>query len=233
MGNGNQIWRPYLELLQQGMDTSKLHYKARNSRVSPYLELQGSSLYENGYSDGGDPAADVNPYVRFFSIFDPLLTPDDLGYEEFDEGLADVLLHYLADIDTKTGMCREDFYIECIIRDIERGIYGGLKEQAEFTKMEKREIARWLVSFYKTGDAVASLAGAAKSLLPGCMVSLRKGEEFVFYMQEMENRKDAAKLTFLLRLFMPLSCSYVVHWTKTYGVVGYDETMGMGNFILA
>ena len=99
MTESNQIWAPYLVMLQQEGKLEKLHYRVKNNRVSPYLELQADSLYGNGTYADGDAQLDVNPYVRFFSVFDPLLTPDDLGYEEFDQALSDVLLHYLADLD--------------------------------------------------------------------------------------------------------------------------------------
>lgn len=233
MIESNLIWAPYLILLQQEGDLTRLHYSVKNSRVSPYLELQAESLHGNGTYREGDAQLDVNPYVRFFSIFDPLLTPDDLGYEEFDQALSDIILHYLADLDIKMGMCKHDFYLKLLIQDLEQGTYGGLSELAAFTKMEKRIIAEWLLRFYHTGDGPGSLSGAANALLPVCEIYIREGEEFVFYMRQPKDEAEEKRIRFLIRLFLPLSCSCTIHWTQTYGVIGYEETMQMEDFVLA
>lgn len=233
MAQSNQIWAPYLAMLQQEKDLSRLHYTVKNNRVSPFLELLADSLHGNGNYEDGRAQLDVNPYVRFFPIFDPLLTPDDLGYDEFEQALSDILLHYLADLDIKMGMCRHDFYICLLMRDLDDGVYGGLEELRVFTKMEKRVIAEWLLTFYHTGDGPCSLSGAAGLLLPVCVIYIREGEEFVFYMRQPYDEAEEKKLRFLIRLFLPLACFCTIHWTRTYGVLGYEETLQMEDFILA
>ncbi len=233
MTESNQIWAPYLVMLQQEGKLEKLHYRVKNNRVSPYLELQADSLYGNGTYADGDAQLDVNPYVRFFSVFDPLLTPDDLGYEEFDQALSDVLLHYLADLDIRMGMCRRDFQIQLLVRDLERGAYGGVTELKEVFWVGKRGLAEWLLRFYQTGDSADSLLGAVRVLLPVCRVYIREGEEFVFYMRQPHDGTDEKRLQFLIRLFLPLACSCTIHWTMTYGVIGYEQTMQMEDFVLA
>lgn len=116
------------------------------------------------------------------------MTADDLGYEEFEQALSDIMLHYLADLDIKMGMCRHDFYIRLLMRDLERGVYGGLEELSVFTKMERRVIAEWLLTFYHTGDGPCSLSGAVHALLPICVIYIREGEEFVFTCGSRRNR---------------------------------------------
>lgn len=233
MVESNQIWAPYLSMLQREGDLTRLHYTVKNNRVSPYLELQAESLHGNGTYEDGFARLDVNPYVRFFSIFDPLLTPDDLGYEEFDQALSDLILHELADLDIKMGMCKHDFQIRMLMRDLEQGVYGGLAELEAFTKMEKRIIAEYLLAFYHTGDGPGSLSGVVRALLPICEIYIREGEEFVFYMRQPPEETEERRILFFIRLFLPLSCSYTIHWTQTYGVLGYEETMQMEDFVLA
>ncbi|MCI9079888.1 MAG: hypothetical protein HFH68_13395 [Lachnospiraceae bacterium] len=232
MEDRNQIWAPYLSLIQKDANPGKLHYKVKNNRVSPYLEMQADSLYGNRHENDFQNI-DVNPYVRFFSIFGPLLTPDDLGYEEFNQALSDIILHYLADIDLKAGMCKQDFYTGFIVQDMESGVFGGAGSMAVFTMAEKWEAARILLCLYKTGDSVWCLSLAIKRLLPVCDVLIREGEEFVFHMKEPWDEADSKKLLFLIRLFLPLSFPYTIHWGITYGITGYDETMKLGGFVLA
>lgn len=232
MEDRNQIWGPYLAIKQQEKSTAGLHYKVKDNRVSPYLELQADDLYGNRY-DKGYSKLDVNPYIRFFSVFDSLLTPDDLGYEEFNQALSDIFLHYLADMDLKLGMCKQDFYLGFLVKDIEEGAFGGIGWLGEFTGIEKYEVAKWLLCFYQTGDSAYCLSGAAKKLLPSCEIVIREGEEFVFYMREPQNVHTEKRLFFLIQMFLPFSFAYVVHWTETYGVIGYEETMQLGSFVLA
>ena len=227
----NQIWGPYLALVQQDISPEKLYYIVKNNRVSPYLELQADNLYGNS-SGSSFQKLDVNPYIRFFSIFEPLITPDDLGYEEFSQALSDIILHYLADLDLKAGMCKQDFYTAFIIQDIENGVFGDAREFTMFTAIEKWEIARILIYFYKTADSVYCFSLVLKKLLPVCEILIREGEEIVFYMRERQNETDSKKLLFLIRLFLPLSFPYTIHWGKTYGITGYNETMELGSFVL-
>ena len=232
MEDRNQIWGPYLATKQQERSTAEFYYTVKNNRVSPYLELQADDLYGNRYGKGFSKL-DVNPYIRFFSVFDSLLTPDDLGYEEFNQALSDILLHYLADLDLKLGMCKQDFYLGFLVKDIEEGAFGSLGRLSKFTGAEKYEVAKWLLSFYQTGDSAYCLSGAVKKLLPSCEMVIREGEEFVFYMREPRNIHTEERLFFFIKLFLPFSSPYVVHWTETYGVIGYDGTMQLGSFVLA
>lgn len=233
MEAGNQIWGPYLELIGREESTSELHYIVKNNRVSPYLELQADSLYESAVFQESLLYLDVNPYLRFFSIFNPLLTPDDLGYEEFQQELSDVLLHYLAELDLRTGRCKRDFYIDFLVQDLKSGAFGGISELSVFTELEKRSAAKWLLHFYCTGDGPGSFSGAAKAILPGCEIFIRDGEEFVIHMREQKKETSQKKLLFLIRLFLPISCPYTIHWIRTYGVIGYEAGMQLGDFVLA
>lgn len=233
MVESNQIWAPYLSMLQREGDLCRLHYIVKNNRVSPYLELQAESLHGNGTYEDGFARLDVNPYVRFFPIFDPLLTPDDLGYEEFDQALSDIILHELADLDIKLGMCRHDFHIRLLIRDLEQGVYGGTAELAAFTRMEKRVIAEYLLCFYETADGAYCISEVVHALMPICEVYIREGEEFVFYMRQPYEKKEEHRILFFIRLFLPFTSIHTIHWTQTYGVLGYEETMQMEGFVLA
>lgn len=229
----SQIWGPYLAMRQQERDMSGLFYRVKNVRVSPYLELQADSLYENGSYGDGFAHLDANPYLRFFSIFDPLLSPDDSGYDEFDTALADILLHYLADLDLKMGMSSYDFYRSFLVREMEAGVFGALDELSAFSYMEKQEIASQLLRFYHTGDGPGTLQNAVEALLPECRIYIREGWEFVCYMRQPYDGTEKQRLDYLIRLFLPLSCACTVHWMQTYGVTGYDGTMRTGDFILA
>lgn len=228
----NYIWEPLIKMQQQGMALEELHYFVLNNRVSPYLELQADSLYEKELTKESIAHIDTNPYVRFPEIFQKFITADDLGYGEFNEALADVVLHYLADLDMKMGMGKREFHIRSTIKDLEQGAMGSKEEFGAFTAWEKRVLADGLLTSYQTADPIGCLVHVIGSLLPYCQVLARDGEEIVFYMREPENKRAEVRAQWAIKLFLPIQYNYVIHWMETYGVAGFDGTMGLEGFVV-
>lgn len=228
----NLIWEPLIKMQQQGINLEELHYFVQNNRVSPYLELQATSLYEKNLTKETVAHIDINPYTRFAEIFDKFITADNLGYEEFNEKLADVMLHYLADLDLKLGMSKREFYIKFMIVDLERDALGCKTEFNQFSIIEKRVLVDGLLTLYETGDFIYCMIHVIHDLLPICQILIRDGEEIVFYMRETEQVAMETRINLIIKLFLPIEVKFVIHWTKTYGIVGYDETMYLEEFIL-
>lgn len=228
----NYIWEPLIQMMQRESAPERLCYRVQDSRVSPYLELQPDSLYEEDFSEGAFSHIDVNPYLRFESLFEAFVTPDDLGYGEFNEAFADVILHELADLDFKSGRSKREYYLRFILSDLADGIFGGLEDYRRFSIPETRVLAEEVLTLYQTCDYFACIMDAVGKLFPFCQVFLRDSDEIVFYMREEKEENSFGRIRFLIRLFLPVTVPYVVHWNKTYGVAGYDATMGLEDFIL-
>lgn len=228
----NYIWEPLIKMQQQDMNLEELHYFVQNSRVSPYLELQADSLYEKNLTKDAIAHIDTNPYTRFPEIFEKFITADNLGYEEFNESFADIILHYLADLDLKSGMSKREFYIRFVIADLEQGAFGSKEKLGEFTVTEKRVLADGLLTLYQTTDSINCLIHVINCILPFCQVLIRDGEEIVFYMRETQNTGTETKIQFIIKLFLPIQFPFVLHWMKTYGLAGYDETMKLEEFVI-
>lgn len=228
----NFIWEPLIQMMRQDMRLEKLHYYVRNNRVSPYMELQQDSLYEKELTEASAAHTDVNPYVRFSELFERFMVPDDLGYTEFSEAFGDVLLHYLADLDIKSGMCKREFYIKFILSDLEKGSACAIEELEGLSVTEKRAIADGLATLYETADFMNCLIGVIHELLPYCQILTRDEEEIVFYMREQKNGASEQRIRLIITLFLPVWILYVIHWEKTFGLTGYDNTMRLGGFVI-
>lgn len=228
----NYISQPMCYFLEQGWDIKKLHYQVQQNPISPYLEIQSDSLYETSWREESFYFVDVNPYVRFSKMFESLLTPDDLGYTAFTSAFSDILMHLLADLDLYTGQTRQEFFLSFLLANLETGSMGGAEEWNYFSKEEKKKIALQLFVFYQTSDWFSCLHTLLQQLLPMCGMEVKAKEELLFYLKQDREEKIEAKLKYCIRLFLPVSFSYQIHWNYTYGVIGYGETMRLEQFIL-
>lgn len=225
------IWEPVILFERQEQKRTAINYRVQKTRVSPYMELQTDSIYEEMEQNESDYYFDVNPYKRFSEIFD-FITSDDLGYTELNEGLGDMILQYLADIDIQSKLCKREFYIGFFIKELEEGAFGNKDAFQLFTVVEKRAIAQELITLYETADYFPCLMRTIKIIFPACELYIRDKEEVVFYMKEKENQIQHKKLFAICDLFLPITFPFVIHWLKTYGVVGHNSTMRLEDFIL-
>ncbi|MSS64393.1 hypothetical protein [Velocimicrobium porci] len=225
------IWEPVIECRKQEKDEKNLHFCVQNNRVSPYMELQTDSIYEKLNEKRMDTYLDVNPYIRFGKFFD-FITSDDLGYNELNRELADTTLHFLADLDIKSGLCKRELYIKFLLKALEDEVFGSYPILNQFRRMKKRNLAEEMLTLYETGDYFTCFIRLIKKWYPFCELYIRAGEEIVFYMREPNNQIQKEKIDLICDLFLPLPFSYVIHWEKTYGVIGHEDTMRLEEFIL-
>lgn len=227
----DSIWEPVVEFERLEKKRTGINFCVQKTRVSPYMELQTDSIYEEIKSDDTDCYFDVNPYKRFSEIFD-FITSDDLGYTELNEGFGDMLLQFLADIDIQSGLCKREFYIRFFIKELEQGTFGNKETIDFFSMIEKRALAKELITLYETSDYFSGLMRVVQVIFPFCEIYVRDKEEVVFFMKEKESTLQKKRLLAICELFLPITYPYVIHWQKTYGVIGHDSTMRLEDFIL-
>lgn len=225
------IWEPVILFERQEKKRTAINFRVQKTRVSPYMELQTDSIYEEMEQNESDYYFEVNPYKRFSQLFD-FITSDDLGYTELNEGLADMILQYLADIDIQSKLCKREFYIRFFMKELEQGAFGNNNSVKLFSTIEKRAIAEELITFYETSDYFTCLMRTVRIIFPDCELYIRDKEEVVFYLKEKENKTQEQKLLAICDLFLPITIPFVVHWLKTYGVIGHNSTMRLEDFIL-
>jgi len=248
----NFIWYPLIEAIQAEYDTNKIRYRvsdrtffdilngetirinARAHHISPYIEYLPIALYDPDKAvklEDKLARVDVNPYHRFYAIFHHILQPE--RHDANDLILCDIITHFLAHVDRICGMCRRDFRILIIIEEIERGCFGDAKEVFSlFNISEKRALAEGLLMLYETANSIRCLDALFQRIMTDFEVRLRDNMEVVFYNPYGFNEREDKKLQFIIKLFLPVDFSYVIHWQYTYGTIEHDESMMLEGFVL-
>jgi len=248
----NYIWYPLIEAIVAGYDTTKIHYRvcdkvffdslssetvrinANAHHVSPLLEYLPLALYDPDNSVSLEDKlthADVNPYLRFTSIFSHILRPE--RHDQNDLIVCDIITHMLAHIDRICGMSKRDFHILLIIEEIENGCFGGMKEDFRlFNAAEKRALAEGLLVLYETSNSIRCLDTLFHMIMTDFQVRLRDNEEVVFYNPNGFDEREDKKLRFIIKLFLPIDFQYAIHWRYTYGSIDHDESMILESFVL-
>jgi hypothetical protein len=248
----NFIWYPLIEAIQQDYDTTKLHYRVKDRKfftragdeelrylagahqISPYLEYTPLALYDPDKAVKLEETlarADINPYIRFGSIYKHILLPE--RNDPNDLLVCDIITHMLAHIDRICGMSRRDFRVLLIMNEIAGGCFGDRADVFKlFSTPEKRGLAEALIMLYETGNTLRSLDALFGKIMTDFSLRLRDNEEVVFYNPYGFMEQEDKKLRFIIELFLPVDFPFVIHWRYTYGTTGLDESTIMERFVL-
>lgn len=248
----NYIWYPLIKAIEKDYDTTKIHYNLRDEealfsvgedehshgafdyRISPLFEYLPAILSDPSNAvkfDDKFSVVDINPYHRFAKIFNHIILPD--RNDTNDLIICDILTHILAHIDRICGMSKRDFLIVMIMDGLEKSCYGIANNYyGLFTVPEKRSLAEALIMMYETTDCLRSLDVLISMIMPDFRVRIRDDEEVVLYNHFGYNEKEDKKLKFIIKLFMPITIPYVIHWQHTYGTIGQDRGMELEEFVV-
>ncbi|MCL1976061.1 MAG: hypothetical protein FWG61_07885 [Firmicutes bacterium] len=248
----NYIWYPFIEALQSDFDTTKIRYRlcdrvffdtlngdtirvsAGAHHISPLLEHIPLALYDPDHvvkEEDKFTHADVNPYIRFGSIFSHILSPERT--DPNDLIVCDIITHMLAHIDRICGMSKRDFKLMLIIKEIENGCFGENNEVfALFNTVEKRAIAEILLMLYATSHSLRCLDALFRMIMTNFHLRMRDNTEIVFYTPYAFDEREDKKLRFIIKLFLPIDYPYTIHWRYTYGSIEHDESMILERFVL-
>lgn len=116
----NYIWDLLIKAEDEGLSKKDIYFYLAET-YSPYMELSLPLLNAQFV----EQHVDVNPYYRYFGIFNNLFHPDNRKDIAFREYFLDIVLHFLAEIDRMQGMNTKEFYIRFILRDIEANVFGN------------------------------------------------------------------------------------------------------------
>jgi len=193
----NYVWELIVKAMHQNADGNKIRFRVfdRDRNASGYTELSFPALiYEEMLTGEMTSMVDVYPFGRFFDLFYIWASPGEDNpyygmYPEFDENLADVLMHYLTRIDMKSGMNRHEFDIKFIGDGIADGAFGDPAGYELFSLAEKRRIASDLLTLYATGDYMSCVKRALTEIFPRLQILNKGGEEVIFYCGEPESEE--------------------------------------------
>ena len=199
---------------------------------SPYLELSFEDL--NDYSVPN--AVEVNPYYRFLTVFKDYFDPDYDGDVVIREELFNLIIHYLAELDTYMGMTKRDYEIILAIDDIEYGLYGDeLREGfSMFSLLEKKVVAENLLRFHVLGEGVYLFQDTVRKLYKKAMIygNLTDKDLLMVHLLVEEAKAHRIRIKTLENLFLPYHYEVEIYWIHLFGITGIDGAMKMEEMVM-
>jgi len=234
----NYIWDHAIKALQRGIDQDDIVYKC-GEPFSPYMELSFIDINETN----PQLEVEINPYYRYYSVFKELLEPNFVNAENDKAGIADsvgntidtlldINVHHLKDIDVLMGMCRREYYIRFVIKDMHNGHFGAYiqKNIGALTREEQKIVANNLLSLFETGECIHLLKDTIRRIFTNAYVfsNAEEKDEIVFYLRTEETDEKWAKIEVIKHLFLPFKCNILIYWEQIFGLIGTPEMMKMG-----
>ena len=226
----NYLWEVLLAADEQDFPREKIRFE-QTTAPSPYMEVAFEELNRQHLSE---TPIEVNAYYRFSAIFDHLL--DGLAdYPEFRECLYDILMHYLAEINMREGLCRSEYYGLFLKEDVKAGRFGRQFTEVfdTFERRHRRFVTECMVRLYGLGASVTLFRSVMRQIYPRSIIYLDSVErrELLVYIGKKETPKLRRQVEFLLSMFVPFD--YVVHlfWDMHFGIISVDETMIVDDFV--
>lgn len=216
------VWKRIIK----GQDT--IRYR-QAKYFSPYCESMVDSITK--LSDGTDYIT-MNTFYRFDDIFLPLFEAENIS-NETREWLLDCMMHLLARLELRSGVDSKEYRVRVKWRNIERGDYGN-KLSRLFSKLtqEQKYLASWImVQQEDNGESVAMFAKALIGILQdGALYKDEESpKELLFYMGTEENEKILNEIEFVKEAFLPFDYQLRVFWNYSFGIIGDDRCMQLGN----
>ena len=227
----NYIWEVLLKASEQNFPQGKIRF-TQSKTPSPYMEVAFDELNRD-YLD--EAPVEVNAYYRHSAIFDNMLDGLD-GYPEFRDCLFDILMHHIAGINIREGLCRNEYFGLFLRGDVNAGRFGRqfMEVFETFEQRQRRFVIECMVRLYALGASITLLRSVMRQLYPRSIIYLDSVDrrELLIYIGKKETPELRKQSEFLVSLFVPFD--YVAHlfWDTHFGIIGIDETMGIDDFVL-
>lgn len=226
----NYIWDLLIRAENEGLSKKDIYFNLAKT-YSPYMELSPELIN----ADFVEKSVEVNPYYRYHDIFKNLFHPENIEELELRESLLDLLLHFLAEIDRKQGMNKQEFFLRFLLRDIEANIFGeSIRDKMQlFTKQEKEIIALNVIRLYQTGDEFFLLKDTMKRLFKDCILYVKSEEkdELLVYLGQKKYDQIQQKVQLVLETFLPIGFQIEIYWENHFGIIDVEETMKLDRIV--
>lgn len=229
----NYIWNNYAEHNK---------YVVNDEMLSPYAE------YIPNYNYGENGIQYINPLLRFDDIFDPLLSLLDNDIEhgagisnEIIESIENIIFHYLAQLDRKTGIHKFSIIEHIIEEELENGLYGKFVAECykKLLPTEKIIVKKFLKLYNQSNGQKIYFNEIIQNIFPGSSCYFHEEDNnMVLFLPQTENfknvynLKNSEKLTCIEYLFLDVTTNLRVFWQHHFGIIGRNETMKIGNIAI-
>lgn len=200
--------------------------------LSPYLELNFEDLNDNTIPS----VLEVNPYYRFLIVFKDYFDPDYEGDVCIRHELFNLIIHYLAELDTYMGMTKRDYEIEFVIKEIQQGLYGdevrdGFKL---FTLLEKKIVADNLLRLHLLSEGVYLFQDTVRKLYHKAMIygNLTDRDVLMTHLLTPKHKTHQQRIQVLKSLFLPCHYEVEIYWIHLFGIMGIDGAMKQEDLVM-
>jgi len=222
----NYIWEVLLKA-----DKEKIHRKnikfIKPKICSPYMEITLEDLNSTTLPKNNN--IEVNECYRFYEIFKDLFNINFEESKELREVLLDILLHYLAELDLKKGLCKTEFYKKFLMKDILNKVFGEkLTNNIYYFEKEEREILlNGLITLYKTGISLQLFNKTLRKIFKNSIVysNKEKPKNMYIYLGETKTKELENKIEVIVNTFLSIDMNPLIFWNQHFGILGLNNTM--------
>ena len=199
---------------------------------SPYLELNFEDLNHQGIPD----VVEVNPYYRFLAVFKDYFAPDYHEDIEIRHELFNLIIHYLAELDTHMGMTKREYELIFVIDDIKRKLYGDTtaNDFSLFTPLEKKMVAESLLRHYTLNEGVYLFQQTVRQLYQKATIygNLTDKDVLLVHLLVEESEEQRQRIQVLKKLFLPYYYEVEIYWIHLFGIIGIESAMKLDEMVL-
>jgi len=224
----NCIWEIALKAQKSGYNLEDLRFRNSES-PSPYTESSFDFLNSDNIEEN---EIEVNPLYRFANELGEIFLPDVKGYEKVREIFLDVIMHYIAVWDLRSGTDKKELRAMYILKEIEEGgVLKSIRKTLFSLGFEKsKRIVFCLLDLYECKDYITIFRKALRELYPKANLynhseNLRK---FTIFTGVDKTKEDMERMEMLKKLFLPISYETEIFWKHHFGIIGVDESMRIG-----
>lgn len=225
------LWEVLLKADEQDFPRERIRF-TQTKTPAPYMEVAYDELNRRHVDEA---PVEINAYYRFSAIFDHILDGIE-EYPEFRDYLYDILVHYVAEINMREGLCNNEYYGLFLREDVKSGRFGRQFKEVfrTFARHQIRFLVESMVRLYGLGPSVTLFRTVIRQLYPKSIIYLDAVErrELLVYIGRKETLELRKQVEFLLALFVPFD--YIVHlfWDMHFGIFGINETLELDDFMV-
>ena len=215
----NYIYDIFLKADEQNVNREKIRFKQAKV-FSPYMEI---AFDEINFTDiPRDKQIEINSFYRFQEIFQELFDSNFEENIELRNTLFDILIHYLGEMDLKSGLSKNEFG-----KDLNTNIDF-------FNKEEKDIFLNSLITLYKTGTSLELFNKVLVKIFKYSTIYLSKDapKDIYIYLSEYKNETFEGKINAIVDTFLPVNMTSFLFWDKHFGIIGQEKTMNINEIMM-
>lgn len=228
----NCVWEVVLKAKKSGYGLEELRF-INSQSPSPYTESSFDFLNSDTVENS---EIEINPLYRFAMQLGELFLPDVVGYENVRAMFLDVMLHYVAIWDLRSGGDKKELRAMYILNEIQEGRFlKSIRETLLDLELNKaKRIIFCLLDLYKCKDYITIFRKALKELYPKANLYIHSENlrKLILFTGVDKTKKDMERIEMLKELFLPISYETDIFWKYHFGIVGVKESMKIGKMAL-